>query len=86
MRLMTYNTIFFTLFQFIEKLQYEDTEPEEKEGYEPQSNIRVFSLNLDKIFEWSPLQDWWREDLRYTLSIWKSVHLSQVARYLQVDL
>ena len=44
-------------------------------------NVRLLSLNLDKVFEYTPLQDWWREDLRYTLSIWKSVHLSEVARY-----
>ena len=37
-------------------------------------NVRVLPLNLDKIFEWGPLHDWWREDLRYTLSIWKYSH------------
>ena len=51
-------------------------------NHQMENNIRVLSLNLDKIFQWSPLHDWWREDLRYTLSIWKSVHLSEVARYV----
>ena len=65
------------------KLQKKASTPSELdigEEYETQNNIRVLSLNLDQIFEWSPLHDWWREDLRYTLSIWKSVHLSDVAR------
>ena len=73
--LVRYHTIFY------EQHPWPGDTLENNVDNEMERNIRVLSLNLDKVFEYTPLQDWWREDLRYTLSVWKSVHLSEVARY-----
>ena len=42
--------------------------------------LLVLPLNLDAIFRRTPLHDWWNEDLQFTLSKWKTNHLSDAAR------
>ena len=40
----------------------------------------VLPLDLNYIFQHTPLEDWWQEDLQFTLSKWKTYHISEAAR------
>lgn len=42
--------------------------------------LKVLPLNMDVIFRQTPLDDWWREDLQFTLSKWKTAHMSDASR------
>ena len=45
-----------------------------------QSKLLVMPLSLDHLFKGTPLLRWWQEELQYTLSKWKTNHLSDAAR------
>ena len=44
------------------------------------SSLRVLPMSLDQVFDRTPLFRWWQEELQYSLSKWKTNHLSDAAR------
>ena len=44
------------------------------------SSLRVVPMSLDQVFDRTPLFRWWQEELQFSLSKWKTNHLSDAAR------
>jgi lactosylceramide 4-alpha-galactosyltransferase len=43
-------------------------------------NVLILPLNLDVLFEWTPLYPWWTEEFKFATSPWRTIHLSDAAR------
>jgi hypothetical protein len=47
------------------------------------TNLFVVPLDLDTIFRWTPIQDWWSEDFKYVIkdAPWRTIHLADALRW-----
>ena len=47
------------------------------------TNLFVVPIDLDTIFRWTPIQDWWAEEFKYQRqdAPWRTIHLADALRY-----
>ena len=47
------------------------------------TNLFVVPLDLDTIFRWTPIQDWWAEEFKFQRqdAPWRTIHLADALRY-----
>ena len=48
------------------------------------TNLFVVPIDLDTIFRWTPIQDWWAEEFKYQRqdAPWRTIHLADALRYI----
>ena len=47
------------------------------------SNLFVVPLDLDTIFRWTPIQEWWAEEFKFQRqdAPWRTIHLADALRF-----
>ena len=49
------------------------------------SNLFVVPLDLDTIFRWTPIQEWWAEEFKFQRqdAPWRTIHLADALRLVE---